>query len=205
MAERLYAGLSSGERDSRRREQLLAAGLEVFAGKGWAASTVHDICGVAGLSPRYFYDHAADREDLFAAVVAQIAADVESTVMAALTASDDPGERAEAVVEAIVGYFTADPRTIRVALMESLGTEEFRSQRRALLETFSALGARLMRPLRDGPTASRGVRRRLGLTAVVLTGGLVESLIAWEGDRSPASAAALVEHLAVLYASGAQL
>lgn len=203
MTERLYAGLRAAERDSRRRTLLLAAGLDQFATVGWAGSSVQGICRAAGLSPRYFYDHFDTRETLFLAVTEQIAREVEETVLAALTTADDPLARAGAVIEALDHYFASDPRTIRVALMESLSTAQFRDQRRALLATFSALGARLMRPLRQADARGRASRRRLELSAAVLTGGVVEALIAWEGE--PSADRPLVGHLTDLYAAAAQV
>lgn len=203
MSERVYAGLRPEERVSRRRELLLDAGLELFAERGWSGSTVQDICRAAGLSPRYFYEVFESREALFLSVTRRIADEVEATVLASLTRSDDPRVRATAVLNSIDRYFASDPRTIRVALMESLATEQFRAERRALLATFSSLGARLMRSLRDPAPDSAAARRRLQLSAAVLTGGLVEELIAWEGgSRGPRPRGS---RLTDLYTAAAQL
>jgi AcrR family transcriptional regulator len=205
MTDRRYAGLRADERVTRRREQLLAAGLDVFAERGWAGSTVQDVCRAAGLSPRYFYDQFDSREELFLAVTASIAEEVESTVLAALTAARDPRERATAVLGALDDYFATDPRRIRVALMESLATEQFRTQRRVLLASFSSLGARLMRPLGEAPSDGRAARRRLEITASVLTGGLVEALIAWEGGAGSTSSRPRAADLTDLYVAAAQI
>ena len=205
MTERLYSGLTADERAARRRDQLLEAGLEIFAEVGWAASTVQDVCDVAGLSPRYFYAHFSGRAELFAAVVALVAEQAEAVALGALSPSDDPRERAHAVLAALVGWFTSDPRRIRVALMESLATDLFREQRRLLLVSFSDLGARLMRPLGGGAVSGRGSRGRLRLTAGLLTGSLVEALIAWAGDPTEVAAGALVDHLTQVYVATARL
>ena len=50
MVERIYAGMSAEERSNRRHEQFLAAGLAVFADRGWTESTVADVCRAAALS-----------------------------------------------------------------------------------------------------------------------------------------------------------
>lgn len=206
MAERLYAGLSADQRAARRREQLLAAGLEVFADRGWSGSTVADVCRSARLSPRYFYELFDDREDLFLAVTAAIAHDVEGVVRTALAqAPDDPPRRARAVLAALAGFFAADARVVRVALVESLATERLQQQRRELLAGFAVSAAHLMRPLRDAPVSGTRARRRLELSAVLLTGGMVEALIAWSGDGQPLSTELLVDHLADLYAAAARL
>ncbi|SFE96734.1 TetR/AcrR family transcriptional regulator [Blastococcus tunisiensis] len=200
--QRVYAGMSAEERTARRREQFLAAGLEVFADRGWAASTVADVCRAAALSPRYFYELFGGREDLFLAVTGRIAEQVEGTVRTVVAApAADPQARARAVLEALAAYFTADPRTVRVALMESLATEQFRGHRRRLLESFSALAGKLMRSL--WADASSGPA--LEIRAAVLTGGLVELLIAAASTRTPVPLDDLLDELTALYAAAARL
>lgn len=201
MSERVYAGLRPQERESRRREQLLEAALEVFGTAGWAGSTVQDVCRTAGLSTRYFYELVDSREGLFLALIRQLATEVEATVLGMLPTAHDPQERASAVLTGLHEYFTQDPRRIRVALMESLATEQFRQERRLLLQTFSELGARLMRPL--GSAAAKGPhgRGRLELNAALLTGAVVEALIAWEDE--PTAPEPLLRQLTVLYTAAA--
>ena len=203
MVERVYGGMSAEERTARRREQFLAAGLEVFAERGWAASTVADVCRAAALSPRYFYELFGSREDLFRAVTTRIGDEVRATVRAAVATPDlDPQQRARGVLAALAAYFTADPRTVRVALMESLATEEFRQDRRDLLEGFGSLAARLMRSLRT----VGGDDRSLETSAAALTGGLVELLIAGaEEPVRPGTLDRLLDRLTALYTAAAQL
>ena len=206
MAERLYAGLSADQRVARRRQQLLAAGLEVFAERGWDASTVQDVCRTAGLSPRYFYELFDDREALFVAVTRGIAEQVQEVVRRALQeAGEHPQQRAHAVLEALAELFTDDPRLVRVALMESLATAELRTHRRALLEEFASLAARLMRALRAAPTRGVRAQRALELSAAVLTGGMVEALIARNSDSAPVSTELFVDHLTELFVAAARL
>ena len=201
MVERIYAGMSAEERSNRRCEQFLAAGLAVFADRGWTESTVADVCRAAALSPRYFYELFGSREDLFRAVTGRIGEEIRATVRAAVAApAHDPQARARAVLQALAEYFIADPRTVRVALMESLATEQFRRDRRDLLESFSALAARLMRSLRQEADGD------LEVSAGILTGGLVELLIArWSGPADPGPLDRLLDELTVLYAAAAQL
>jgi len=203
MIERVYGGMSAEQRSSRRHEQFLAAGLEVFAERGWAASTVADVCRAAALSPRYFYELFGSREDLFRAVTTRIGDEVRATVRAAVAVPDlDPQDRARGVLAALAEYFTADPRTVRVALMESLATDDFRRERRELIEGFGSLAARLMRSLRT----VGGDDRSLETSAALLTGGLVELLIAGSAEpMRPGSLDRLLDRLTALYTAAAQL
>lgn len=206
MTERLYAGLSADQRSSRRREQLVAAGLEVFAAQGWDGSTVQDVCRAAGLSPRYFYELFDSREALFVAVTQDIAGRVQDVVQLALLAADEhPQQRARAVLDALARFFSDDPRLVRVALMESLATEELRAHRRALLEEFALLAARLMRSLRATPVRGVRAQRTMQLSATLLTGGMVEALIARHSDPTGVSPELLVDHLTELFVAAARL
>lgn len=205
MAERVYAGLDADERADRRREQLLAAGLERFAADGWTATTVADICDEAGLSRRYLYEHFEDREALFLAVLDRVAADVEEVVRRSVAvAVGPPADRARAVLAALVAHFTADPRTVRVALIESLATPAFRARRRQLLARFSELAARLMAAFRPTQTRDRATRDRAALFGALLTGGLVELLIAWATDGTPLPPEEFTDHVATLAEAAAR-
>ncbi|MFI5959237.1 TetR/AcrR family transcriptional regulator [Cryptosporangium sp. NPDC051539] len=205
--------MSSEERVARRREQFLDAAVEVFGTVGWAGSTVADVCRAAKLSPRFFYDEFPRREVLFLSATDRIAAEVERVVRESLVAA--PGD-ARHVLAALADYFINDPRTVRVLLMESLATPEFREQRRVLLASFVELAARLMRPLRVG---SGGDARRDLLSAGVLVGGVVEVLIAGATANESKSHASdlgslvvrrsgadeLVEHLTELFTAVARM
>jgi AcrR family transcriptional regulator len=201
---RVWGGMTPTEREQRRREQFLAAGLEVFGERGWAASTVLDVCRAARLSQRYFYEQFASREALFLAVVDRAAEQIEAVVEAAAVAPGrTPQERAEGVLRALAEHFTADPRTVRVTLVESLATPQFRTRRAALVETFSTLAARLMVGLSPDPATVD--RRSLQLSALVISGGVAEALIASATGRAPAPAAELVAHLTALYTAAAAM
>lgn len=205
MAERVYGGLEAEERAARRREQLLAAGLERFAADGWTGTTVAGICDTAGLSRRYLYEHFDGREALFLAVLDQIADEVEGVVRRSVeTASGPPAERARAVLAALVDHFTADPRIVRVALIESLATRAFRARRRDLLARFGELAARLMAALRPEPVGTGAQRDRVALFGALLTGGLVELLIAWATAGTPLPPEAFTDHVATLAEAAAR-
>ena len=199
---RVYGGLTPGERHDRRRVLLLDAGLEVFAARGWHGAKVADVCREASLSPRYFYAHFPGREELFLAVTDRIAEDVGAVVAGAVAApAGSAEERVRGVLVALAGFFTADPRTVRVALVESFATPALRAHRAELLRTIADLAARLMRSLHPDP--ERADARSLELSALVLSGGVAEALIAAVSGAAPATADELVAHLARLYAAAA--
>lgn len=201
---RVWGGMTPTEREGRRREQFLAAGLEVFGSQGWAGTTVLDVCRAARLSQRYFYEQFSGREALFLAVVDRAGEEIQAVVREAANAPGETArERAAGVLTALAAQFAADPRMVRVTLVESLATPDFRARRAALLETFSALAARLMAGL--VPDAAQLDERSLRLSATIVTGGIAEALIASATDRAPAPADELVAHLTALYSAAAEL
>lgn len=201
---RVWGGMTTSEREERRREQFLAAGLELFGERGWAATTVTDVCRTARLSQRYFYEQFDDREALFLAVIDRAGEQIEALVRAAATApASTPRERAAGVLRALADDFADDPRTVRVTLVESLATPAFRARRAALMESFGALAAELMVGL--SPDPERVDRRSLWLSAQIVSGGIAEALIATATGRAPATADELVEHLTALYVAAAAM
>lgn len=201
---RVYGGLTAEERNGRRRAQLLAAGLDVFAAQGWDQATVRDVCRAAGLSQRYFYDHFASKQELFLAICAGIAHETEALVRAAARAPGRaPLERVGDVLAALADYFADDPRRVRVALVESMATPELRVFRAELLAAAADRAAGLMRSLHPDP--DRADTRAIALSAQVLTGGVAELLVGATSTGSPPPRDALVTHLTRLYTAAATL
>lgn len=201
---RVYAGRTSEQRHAGRRERLLSAALEAFARDGWDGATVTNVCREAKLSARSFYELFPSREALFIAVADGIAEDVQAIARGAVAREDQsPDERARGVLDGLARYFTDDPRTVRVALIESLATPALRAHRSQLLRSLAEFAARLMRALDPDPDAADPAA--LELSAFLLSGGVVEALMAAADDEPAAPREALVEHLARLYEAAAAI
>ena len=67
--------LDPGQRPTRRRaatvERLLDAALPVFAEVGYAACSIEDLCGRAGLTRGAFYSSFSSKDELFAALMSR--------------------------------------------------------------------------------------------------------------------------------------
>jgi AcrR family transcriptional regulator len=129
-AGRPYAGISQQERQARRRQQLLEAGLEVFGTTGYAASSVREVCEVAELNRRYFYESFRTREDLLRGVYEEIVAESQTAVAEALAASDGVYEAIRAGLTAWWLAVTGDLRKARIITMEIVGVSETIETRR---------------------------------------------------------------------------
>ncbi|APE37087.1 hypothetical protein BOX37_27715 [Nocardia mangyaensis] len=150
-----YGGLSAAERRAERRARFREAGLETFgAGAGYRNTRLVDLCQVAGLSTRQFYQEYDTLEDLLRELYLHIDSIVEQHVLDEVARVDDlPLDgRAAATVRAYLSHITRDPRCARITFVEVNGVgermDDQRRQRRtrwidllcALLDSFTARG-----------------------------------------------------------------
>ena len=114
---RVYRGMSAVDRQSSRRERLIAAGLELFGTHGVAETRVDDICAEAGLTKRYFYESFDSPDDFIRAVVDSVIADLTALVVPVIAASGWRNPRP--ALSAFMGALLADPRLVRLLVVET--------------------------------------------------------------------------------------
>jgi AcrR family transcriptional regulator len=142
---RTYRGASPDQRRAERRERLIAAGIEVFGTTGYRAATVDQICAVAGLTKRYFYESFADSEALLLAAYARATDDLRGRVVAVATAAaPELTDMTRAGLEAFFGAIAEDQRVARLAFFEILGVSPavdaaYRASTRRFVRTIRAL------------------------------------------------------------------
>jgi AcrR family transcriptional regulator len=200
---RPYRGVSAEQRRADRRERLLEAGLDLFGSDGWGATTVRGVCARAGLTERYFYESFKDREALLLAVFDEIIAEATRVVLEAVAAAPhDEREKSRAAIAAFVDLMTDDPRKGRVAFVEAMGSEQLMLRRLATMRAFAQL-------ITDQAQAFYGKssvpRADAELTALLLVGGLAETLIAWLGGSLELSRDRLVDHVADLFVAASSV
>jgi AcrR family transcriptional regulator len=180
---------------------LVEAGLDLFGGEGWGATTVRGVCARAGLTERYFYESFEDLEALLLTVYDGVVGEAAEVVLRAVAeAPHDAREKSKAALSAFVDLMTADPRKGRVAFVEAMGSEALMTRRLATLRTFAGLIAQQAREF-YGPSAVTATDAEL--TAQLLVGGVAETLISWLGGELDVSRERLVEHSAELFVAAA--
>jgi AcrR family transcriptional regulator len=171
---RTYRGEAAEERRFRRRTQLLDAGLELLGTEGWRATTVTSICQRAHLTPRYFYESFADRNELLVAIFDGVMEDITREALAATPSGRE--EPLRAAVAACVKVVTDDPRKGRVAFVEALGSEALMKRR---LRAMRRWADRLTDQARPGRRLGKDEARRLRSASLIAVGGLIETMIVW--------------------------
>src|ERR1700730_12439703 len=106
---RRRAGVPIEDRQTLRRDELVAAGVTLLGGEGGPGLTVRAVCREAGLTERYFYESFSDRDEFVRAVYD----DVCTRAMAALLSATTPRE----AVEQFVALMVDDPVRGRVLLL----------------------------------------------------------------------------------------
>ncbi len=104
-----WTGVPLEDRHAVRRENLIAAGVQLLGGKDGPALTVRAVCRKAALTERYFYESFTDREHFVRAVYDDVCTRAMTTLMSANTARE--------AVERFVALMVDDPVRGRVLLL----------------------------------------------------------------------------------------
>jgi len=193
---RRYGGRTAAERRTERRERLLDAGLELFASRGYADTTIEMLCSQARLNARYFYEEFETREALLGAVYDRHIQVVTEEVLAAIGAAPlDPLARLHIGLRTFLDRVLADPRGARINYFEMVGVSpQMERKRRQVLRAYADLVAGQIGELsRHRPIPVRNHR----LAAVALVGAtdglIIDSLSSGEEPAREEILSTLVE------------
>jgi AcrR family transcriptional regulator len=120
--------MSRAQQAADTRAQLIQAGRELFAERGYAGVGTEEIVARAGVTRGALYHHFEDKKDLFRAVHEQLERDLAASIGEQITDVEDPWE---ALVRGVRGFLNAstDPALMRIALVDApvvLGWQEWR-------------------------------------------------------------------------------
>ncbi len=150
----------------------MQAGLEVFGTSGYAASSVREVCEVAELNRRYFYESFRTREDLLRAVYEEIVAESQAAVVAAIADTDGVEEAIRAGLTAWWQAVTSDVRKARIITLEIVGVSEaIESRRREVRHRFADFVAA------QAVQLAAIDRRRLQIDPTIIARALVAAIV----------------------------
>ncbi|MEO3828193.1 TetR/AcrR family transcriptional regulator [Actinomadura sp. B10D3] len=178
---RPYRGVPADQRRARRRAALMEAGLELLGTRGWAATTVRQVCAEAGLNDRYFYENFPDRDAFLLAIIDdQVARATDVILSAARQAPRQLQPRTRAVVTAILDFLTGDPRRAHILTHAFPASPLLQRRRIEIIRTMTAIFTAQTHETLDQvllPDAD------IELTGLTLTAGLWELFTTWfRGD-----------------------
>jgi len=142
----------------RRRAQIVAAAVDLFARQGFYRTTIQEIAKKAGVSCGLIYQYVADKEDVLLLVLLSVIESYKQEIPAALAGIDDPLLRFEAAIRA---YCRVIDQRSAATLLAYRSTKSLSQPRRELIKAAECetndmiaktvqdcIDAGLMRPVR---------------------------------------------------------
>ncbi len=190
-------------RKQARRRTLLGAALRLFGARGYHATTVPAIVTEAGSSIGTFYLYFRNKEDIFAAVLQDLAERLAESLDVAIAAESQPLAQMKAAVRQLFLFLAGHPAEARILVIESSGlSSRLEEVRRSIIRSHArGVEATLARVDPDLP------RGTIGVFARCWVGAVLESVCYWleipAGKRPKPEEVAAVVALFNLRAIGA--
>jgi AcrR family transcriptional regulator len=103
---------------SERRDEILAIAAELFAERGFAATTVREIADAAGILSGSLYHHFDSKESMADELVRELLERVLDEYRAIVTAGDEPVQTLRALVRVAFGAIAGDRATVALMVNE---------------------------------------------------------------------------------------
>jgi AcrR family transcriptional regulator len=192
---RRIRGLDATERQAQRRRQLLDAALELFASRGYPNTSIEQICQVAYVGTKSFYELFDGREACYIALLQEITEQIMAGMVERFReAPGDATEGSRMLVAAFAHELVDDPRVAKVTFGEggaiSPAVErQRRANRRRAASFLESIWRRY--DVTTDPQLQRPGRRSVDLhrVAVGAIGGMFELVADWLQDADPGSPA----------------
>ena len=108
----------------QRRQQVLAAALEIFSTAGYHAASMDDIADRAGVSKPVLYQHFTSKLDLYLDLLDLAIEDLLAAAHSALTRTNDNRERVSSWVNAYFGFVENPNGAFRLFFENDLANDE---------------------------------------------------------------------------------
>jgi AcrR family transcriptional regulator len=102
-----------------RRQHLLSVARQVFAERGFTATTMDDVARAAGFTKPILYQYFDSKTDLYREIVAQTAARLLSQLEAAVETTTSPRERIEVAFRVYFETVVSEPDAFRILFIHA--------------------------------------------------------------------------------------
>ena len=92
---------------AERRRQLLDVAIDVFAAKGFHATSMNDVAEAAGVTKPVLYQHFRSKRELYLELLSDVGARVQEEIVKATASADGPRGQVEAGMAAYFGFVSA--------------------------------------------------------------------------------------------------
>jgi AcrR family transcriptional regulator len=179
----------------QRRAAILDAALEVFAGRGYHASSIDDIASAAGISKALIYEHFRSKEDLHLELLQANAAELFERLAAAVPAAE-PGEaRLRAGLEAFFAFVAERRDAWRMLFRESADAEMSAALDRVVEQVTAMVAGLIAAEPVEGPREGEAERQRSIRMLAQMLVGAVQSLANWWSDHQEVPRERMVERV----------
>lgn len=161
-------GLSAEFVADNQRERIIASVAPVVDATGYADATVAAIIRRAGVSRRSFYEHFANKHDVFLAAFDQAVGVLMDQVIAAYSAQDDHVTGLRCCLETCLRLLADDPAMARMVVVEVLSAGQQALERRR--HVLARLTDELVRSARELPEPPMGAH----FTAETIVGAVFQ-------------------------------
>jgi AcrR family transcriptional regulator len=177
-----------------RRSGILDAALTAFSQKGYHATSLDDIAGVAGVSKALIYEHFASKQELHADLIARNARELTQRVAGALSGVEVEStvERLAAGLEAFFAYVEERREAWRMLFRDAADPESSAVLERMVQQVTAEVTVLISQDPGARQLTRVGDERSLRLLAEMLVGG-AQAMANWWTDHPEAPRAQLVE------------
>lgn len=176
--QRRWTGVPLEDRQVRRRNELIAAGIPLLGGEERTTVTVRAVCRGAGLTERYFYESFTDRDEYVRAVYAEVCNQAMAALMSATTPRD--------AVERFVTLMVDDPLRGRALLLAPEAEPALANSGSEWMPNFIELLQQKLTTITDPALQA--------MTATSLIGGLTALFTAYLNNRLPATREQFIDY-----------
>jgi AcrR family transcriptional regulator len=166
---------------AQRREQILAAATEAFARSGFAATSLDDISGQAGITRVLLYRHFDSKTDLYQAVLDRMCARLDANV------EEPVGGFTDASIDGLLAAAVESPAGFRLLFQHALREPGFKERIEKFRADVTAAAYLQISALVPDQALARWAAQLAPVVAI-------EAIIAWldAGQPDPARAAGRV-------------
>lgn len=199
---RPFLGESAESRVNTRRRQLMDQAFALMAGDQWRNASIVALCREAGLNKRYFYESFASLDALEDAVVDDLTTSLMQLGLA--SASRNQGLDTDALAREVLGdcltWLVEEPNRALVLFAKTSDSPRARENRnrviRQLAHTLASFGVAYHQPHQPDVTLTESHQHLASLSASMLIGGAIESVLRWLDGEIPMSLDVFADYVA---------